>query len=101
MAKAPRNAPAMTARNPERLKTPAEIILPPASITNATPRLAPELIPKMEGSARGLLKTVCSISPATASPAPHSNAVMHCGTRDSQIIKLQLAFSASPPVSIS
>lgn len=53
------------------------MVPPPASITSATPKLAPELIPKMEESANGLLNTVCNISPEADKAAPQSKAVMH------------------------
>ena len=98
---APRNAPAMTAKKPDSEKAPAESEPPPNNITSATPRLAPELIPKIEGSASGLLKAVCSISPETAKAAPHSKAVIHCGIRDSSTINRQLSFSTSLPSRIS
>ena len=47
----PMNAPIMTDRNPDKVNTPAVIVPAPASMTKATPKLAPELIPSMEGSA--------------------------------------------------
>ena len=59
----PMNAPIMTDRNPDKVNTPAVIVPAPASMTKATPKLAPELIPSMEGSAKGLLNVVCNISP--------------------------------------
>ena len=90
----------MTEIKPDKVNTPAVIVPAPASMTKATPRLAPELMPKMEGSARGLLKVVCNISPDEANAIPQSKAVTACGRRDSQTIKLQLAFSTSLPVRI-
>ena len=96
----PMNAPIMTDRNPDKVKTPAVIVPAPASMTKATPKLAPELIPSMEGSAKGLLNVVCNISPDAASAIPQRRAVMACGRRDSQTMKLQLAFSTSLPVRI-
>ena len=96
----PINAPIMTEIKPDKVNTPAVIVPAPASMTKATPRLAPELMPKMEGSARGLLKVVCNISPDEANAIPQSKAVTACGRRDSQTIKLQLAFSTSLPVRI-
>lgn len=90
----------MTEIKPDKVNTPAVIVPAPASMTRATPRLAPELMPKMEGSARGLLKVVCNISPDEANAIPQSKAVTACGRRDSQTIKLQLAFSTSLPVRI-
>ena len=88
----PMNAPIMTDRNPDKVNTPAVIVPAPASMTKATPKLAPELIPSMEGSAKGLLNVVCNISPDAASAIPQRRAVMACGRRDSQTMKLQLAF---------
>lgn len=96
----PMNAPIMTDRNPDKVNTPAVIVPAPASMTKATPKLAPELIPSMEGSAKGLLNVVCNISPDAASAIPQRRAVMACGRRDSQTMKLQLAFSTSLPVRI-
>ena len=95
----PMNAPIMTDRNPDKVNTPAVIVPAPASMTKATPKLAPELIPSMEGSAKGLLNVVCNISPDAASAIPQRREVMACGRRDSQTMKLQLAFSTSLPVS--
>ena len=96
----PMNAPIMTDRNPDKVNTPAVIVPAPASMTKATPKLAPELMPSMEGSAKGLLNVVCNISPDAASAIPQRRAVMACGRRDSQTMKLQLAFSTSLPVRI-
>ena len=42
----PMNAPIMTDRNPDKVNTPAVIVPAPASMTKATPKLAPELMPK-------------------------------------------------------
>ena len=57
----PMNAPIMTDRNPDKVNTPAVIVPAPASMTKATPKLAPELIPSMEGSAKGLLWFATSV----------------------------------------
>lgn len=51
----------------------------------------------MDGPASGFLKAVCNISPQTANAPPQSSAVSAWGKRDSQRMKLQLAFSPSPP----
>lgn len=37
----PMNAPIMTDRNPDKVNTPAVIVPAPASMTKATPKLAP------------------------------------------------------------
>ena len=93
----PMNAPMTIEKNPERVIPAVAMVPPPKSMTMATPKLAPELMPRMEGPANGLLKAVCSMSPEPASAAPHSKAVKAWGIRFSQTMKLQLAFSASPP----
>ena len=71
-------------------------MLPDNRMTNATPRLAPELIPSTEGPASGFRKTVCIIRPLTASPAPAMIAVRDCGTRDLRMIFRQMVFSSFP-----
>ncbi|MPM97216.1 hypothetical protein SDC9_144389 [bioreactor metagenome] len=49
-------------------------------ITNrATPSPAPELIPSMYGSARGLRNKVCICNPHTDNAAPASSAVIAFG----------------------
>ena len=72
----PTNAPSNIEKNDDKVNEREEIAAPPVSMTSATPRLAPELIPKIDGPARGLLNTVCSIRPQAASDAPQSIAVI-------------------------
>ena len=56
---------------------PKAVVLPPKSnVIKATARLAPLVIPKMEGPAKGLRKAVCKSNPATESDAPQSIATM-------------------------
>ncbi len=64
-------------------KSPVE---PDMRIIKATPRLAPEDIPSIDGSARGFLKSVCIMSPAVASAAPARSAVTDWGSRYSNNI---------------
>lgn len=71
--------------------------LPERSTTKATPILAPELMPSTDGPAKGLRKTVCICKPLTESPAPATNAVSACGTRDFQIIFCQITDSFPVP----
>ena len=97
---APAKAPANTARKPDILKTPAVILPPPSNITKATPRLAPVLIPNIEGPASGLRNTVCICRPLTDSPAPATNAVNAWGTRDFQMIFCQITDSSVFPHNI-
>ena len=70
--------------------------IPDSRITQATPKLAPELIPSTEGPASGFLKTVCISKPATESPAPANIAVRACGSLDFMIMFLQTSFSPFP-----
>lgn len=52
---------------------------PEPKITKATPRLAPELIPKTNGPANGFLKSVCISSPEIPKPDPTNIAVIAFG----------------------
>ena len=78
---APMNAAIITAKKPLTEISPAVILPPRSNITSATPRLAPLLIPKIDGPASGFLNAVCSNRPLTASAPPHKTAVMACGKR--------------------
>lgn len=55
------------------LKTDAPII------TNATPKLAPEVIPSTKGPAKGFLNNVCMSNPEIPNPEPTNIAVMAFG----------------------
>ncbi len=57
-AMAPAKAAASTAMKPDSDTLPAVMLPPSSSMTNATPRLAPLLMPKTLGPARGLRKAV-------------------------------------------
>ena len=93
MAQAPAIAPATVAMYPPKEPT----VPPKASITRATPRLAPSLIPRMDGPARGLWKRVCSSRPLTARAAPASRAVAAWGRREPVRMMLQAGLSPPPP----
>ncbi len=71
---------------------------PNASTTIATPSDAPDEMPSIDGPARGLLKQVCSNSPATASDAPATAAVSIIGTRVSVTMTRHVPLATSPPV---
>ena len=58
-------------------KTPPKT--PEPKITKATPKLAPELIPKTKGPAKGFLKSVCMSKPEIPKPEPTKIAVMAFG----------------------
>lgn len=53
--------------------------IPDPKITKATPRLAPELIPKTKGPANGFLNKVCINNPEMPNPEPTRMAVMALG----------------------
>ena len=95
---APTKAAVRMATKPERLTEPAEILPPKRSMTKATPRPAPLLIPKILGPAKGLRKAVCNISPLTANAPPQRVAVMACGSRDSRMMKRHEGLALSSPI---
>ena len=66
-------------------------------ISNATPKLAPEEIPKTKGPANGFLKSVCIIKPLILRPEPTRIAVMALGILKLSIINSQLSLEASFP----
>ena len=66
------------------------------SITSATPRPAPLFIPSTSGPARGLLKSVCSMRPATEIAAPAKSATTACGRRVSTTIRRHISLGQSP-----
>lgn len=77
-----------------------ETLPPNNSMTSATPRPAPLVMPKMDGPASGLRKAVCSNKPLTASALPLSSAVSACGKRFSNTIKCHESFADPSPVSM-
>ena len=99
-AMAPMKAASRMAAKPLTLTEPMERPPPRKSMTRATPRPAPLLMPKMLGPARGLRKAVCSIRPLTASEAPQKTAVMACGRRDCRTMNCQELFSEVSPIKI-
>ena len=58
-------------------------------ITNATPRLAPELMPRTSGPAIGFRKSVCICNPLNDNAMPTVNAVNAFGILKSKIIVLR------------
>src|SRR6476646_566167 len=59
----------------------AATLMPDPSTTIATPRPAPDEIPRANGSARGFRKSVCICSPAMPRAAPARSAVSDLGRR--------------------
>ena len=70
-------------------------------INNATPKLAPDEIPRTKGPAKGFLNKVCINNPLTANPEPTIIAVRALGNRKFKTINSQLDFDASPHTRIS
>ena len=69
-------------------------------INNATPKLAPEEIPKTNGPANGFLNKVCINNPLMDNPEPTIIAVIAFGILKSKIIVCQLSFTVSSPIII-
>lgn len=69
---------------------------PEPKITNATPKLAPELIPKTKGPANGFLNNVCINNPEIPKPEPTRIAVIAFGSLKSVTITSQVEFSMVP-----
>ena len=74
-AKAPTKAENRTAAYPAREREPADRLPPMPSMTTATARAAPLLMPNTSGPAKGLRKVVCNRSPLTARAAPPISAM--------------------------
>ena len=68
------------------------------SMKRATPRLAPELMPRTYGPANGLRNRVCISSPLTPSAAPARRATTAFTRRMSTTMRA-VVFGTSPPVS--
>jgi len=83
--KSTRTLPRLAAVTSPQLETKNEAAAPLKKelprINKATPRLAPELIPKTKGPARGFLNKVCINNPETPNPLPTITAVMAFGNR--------------------
>ena len=76
-------------------KTPPKIDDP--KINNATPKLAPEEIPKTNGPANGFLNKVCISKPLIDNPDPTRIAVIAFGILKSSTIVCQLSLIVSSP----
>ncbi len=78
-----RNAPALDAKGNPQFKKAEKLKIPPSKPVprrkTATPKLAPEEIPKTKGPARGFLNSVCINKPLTESPDPTKIAVIVLG----------------------
>ena len=99
---APMNAAANIATCPPRGRLAAPRTPPPkGSMTKATAKPAPLLMPNTSGPARGLTKAVCSISPLAAREVPANKAATACGKRERRMIKRQDSLTLSSPRSVA
>ena len=61
-------------------------------MNNPMKKEAPELIPRIDGPASGLPKSVCIIKPETANEAPAIKAIISLGILNSQIKIWEVSF---------
>ena len=86
----------------DRVPLAAPRIPPPkGSMTKATAKPAPLLMPNTSGPARGLAKAVCNISPLAARELPANKAATACGRRERRMIKRQDSLTLSSPRSVA
>ena len=78
-----------------KYEKPPKIDVP--KINNATPKLAPEEIPKTKGPANGFLNSVCINKPLIDKPEPTNIAVMALGNLKFIMIICQLSLMDSSP----
>lgn len=71
---------------------------PEPKISNATPKLAPEEIPKTKGPANGFLNRVCINNPQIDRPEPTIIAVSALGNLKFKMMVCQVFLEAIPPV---
>ena len=93
----PAMAPEIMAAEPPNVLSQMLTTPPKNSMTTATHRLAPELIPNIEGPARGLRNEVWRSSPQTDNAPPERNAVRACGNRLRIIMKLVVSSGFNLP----
>ena len=83
---------AMPATLPEKMEIP--------NTNKATPKLAPELIPRTNGPARGFLNKVCINKPQIDKPEPTNTAVMAFGSLYCNMIYCQDSLVTSFPIKV-
>ena len=96
-----KKAPKLAAIGKDQLETALVNKKPPKTdepkIKIATPKLAPEEIPKTNGPAKGFLNNVCINKPQTDKPEPTKIAVIAFGILKLMIIVCQLSLVIFPP----
>lgn len=80
------------------IKNPPKRVDP--KINKATPKLAPEEIPKTKGPANGFLNKVCINKPAIDNPEPTKMAVIAFGNRNCKTMVCQLSLDTAFPVKV-
>ncbi len=103
-AKRTKNAPKLEAIAKAQFDVEYDNKLPPnkelPKIKKATPKLAPEEIPRTKGPAKGFLNKVCIINPLILNPEPTKIAVIAFGNLKLSMINSQLSFVADSPIKI-
>jgi len=99
-----KNAPKLAAIGKDQLEIEEDNKKPPKTdepkIKMATPKLAPEEIPKTNGPARGFLKSVCINKPQIDKPEPTKIAVIAFGNLKFRMIVSQLSLGGVPPIKV-
>ncbi len=99
-----KKAPKLAAIGKDQLETEFVRKKPPKSddpkISKATPKLAPEEIPKTKGPANGFLNKVCINKPQTDKPEPTKIAVIAFGNLKCRIIVCQLSLAEISPIKV-
>ena len=99
-----KKAPTLAAIGKDQLDTECAKKNPPKreepKINNATPKLAPEEIPRTKGPANGFLNSVCINKPATDNPEPTNIAVIAFGNLKFKIIVCQLSLTLASPIRV-
>lgn len=96
-----KKAPKLAATGKDQFKSKDDDKNPPKTeepkIKMATPKLAPEEIPKTKGPASGFLNKVCINNPQIDNPEPTKTAVIAFGNLKLKIIISQLSLEVLPP----
>lgn len=99
-----KNEPKLAAIAKDQLEKATDKIAPPnklePKINKATPKLAPDEIPKTKGPANGFLNNVCINNPEIDNPEPTKIAVIAFGSLKFKIIVCQLSFTEESPIVI-
>ena len=99
-----KKAPKLAAIGKDQLEMDAFNKKPPKidepKISNATPKLAPDEIPKTKGPANGFLKSVCINKPQIDKPEPTKTAVIAFGNLKVSIMVSQVSLVGALPIKV-